>query len=1107
MNIHRLSIRSTANCFIFTTVVALFGSGCGSESPVPPDVSPAPFSIPAVNNVDPSVWVDFGPFTITGIDTEVNVIFPKGEVSIGTSGVYTSEPTTISNNQQLHYRLLSSAQSRGQEITWIRIGDLLKEVHLGTRNLDFDGDGKIDSKDEDIDNDGVINVRDPSPRNNRSSYLLRWTDPAPPMGIHNFKNVSIDLVKAADINHDGFMDIVGRSEENNLVWRKGVGNGDFAPIAILVEQIPGSIGSEFFQFFDLDEDGKSELIDFSGENPINVKVTKSGKVQLETLNEPTALKLLELDGIKYFLSIKSLIPVKKGTPEIPIADCESSPSNLGFRQSIVGDFQGLGHDQLLLNSDNTKLHLYQRMKGAYHCEVIEKTYDLSDTVDIQSADLDFDNIDELYFRKRKSVQHKAGLSQFKNPRIASYYLTVSPKTGAFGPAAMGDVDGDGDIDIVQTVSTGQFYKPVLFFNQGNGVFSDQELSSLVDDSSQNLEIADLNQDGIADILSNYGWYQGKSYKDLWLYPGTQLTIPFQAISDDGKQLSYSVTSSQKRWFSINPNTGDLSISIPSKGESETKYVDAMVRVSDGISSLHRKIRVRVSKNLSDYDGDGYNNTEDAFPHDKTDWTDLDGDGVGDNADTDDDGDGVHTEFDLDDTKKSIGQFPSWKNGGNSLLELTIPRSIGAPFALFTMKEISADLHGDGKDEIIAMGPDQRWLRTISLNAKREIDDQIIRNLERSCLIRDLVAHPDGAYAIFAEVCDSSYTQIYKIAYSDLSISKLARYESRTQAHLFARLMDKNQYVLSRNYGYLAPQGDRKLFHYLDESISDWAGPIPDLHAEHRLNKFSDNRYSPFRDLDGDGLDDFIGTTSEPEFKLNTGGGVFVNFEDKTKEPYKFGEVNQFSWDQRNNLVHRYTDNNSEFIQLVNSEDKDPTTVCQKQFAFASPKPITCSYTQLVDINQDGLLDLIGSTVWENLGNYTFAPVYTSGASSGRLSFGRYLLKGDFDGDGVVDFLKEYKNRNILLFWQDDVHKTVASGGFIQWSEPLDIPNNGTEVNYRIESGLDSKFFSVNSTNGDMAFNAPQNPEKDRVRYQCWLVAETPFGNTRKLLQVELTQML
>lgn len=44
--------------------------------------------------------------------------------------------------------------------------------------------------------------------------------------------------------------------------------------------------------------------------------------------------------------------------------------------------------------------------------------------------------------------------------------------------------------------------------------------------------------------------------------------------------------------------------------------------------------------VTDSDGDGIPDSEDAFPDDPDEWLDTDGDGIGNNADTDDDGDGV-----------------------------------------------------------------------------------------------------------------------------------------------------------------------------------------------------------------------------------------------------------------------------------------------------------------------------------------------------------------------------------------------------------------------------------------------------------------------------------
>jgi len=69
--------------------------------------------------------------------------------------------------------------------------------------------------------------------------------------------------------------------------------------------------------------------------------------------------------------------------------------------------------------------------------------------------------------------------------------------------------------------------------------------------------------------------------------------------------------------------------------------------ADALASL-RITRFQVARweeSKPDSDGDGTVDPGDAFPADADEWSDLDGDGVGDNADSDDDGDGAADEED------------------------------------------------------------------------------------------------------------------------------------------------------------------------------------------------------------------------------------------------------------------------------------------------------------------------------------------------------------------------------------------------------------------------------------------------------------------------------
>ena len=76
------------------------------------------------------------------------------------------------------------------------------------------------------------------------------------------------------------------------------------------------------------------------------------------------------------------------------------------------------------------------------------------------------------------------------------------------------------------------------------------------------------------------------------------------------------------------------------------YLPAANNLTD--TQLHAFLGIMTNFILSDVDsdGDGVLDSQDAFPHDATETTDTDGDGIGNNADTDDDGDGT---LDADET--------------------------------------------------------------------------------------------------------------------------------------------------------------------------------------------------------------------------------------------------------------------------------------------------------------------------------------------------------------------------------------------------------------------------------------------------------------------------
>jgi uncharacterized repeat protein (TIGR01451 family) len=117
---------------------------------------------------------------------------------------------------------------------------------------------------------------------------------------------------------------------------------------------------------------------------------------------------------------------------------------------------------------------------------------------------------------------------------------------------------------------------------------------------------------------------------LLLLPGTIQTSSSFELNEEGRNVSYS---------------GGKGVTIRAGQESPLSTL-SIERVSkqDVTLSVQGPETVQVQELdqtcTNDDDGDGVINGEDAFPRDSSEWSDNDGDGIGDNEDSDDDEDGT-----------------------------------------------------------------------------------------------------------------------------------------------------------------------------------------------------------------------------------------------------------------------------------------------------------------------------------------------------------------------------------------------------------------------------------------------------------------------------------
>ncbi|QSX41897.1 M9 family metallopeptidase [Shewanella cyperi] len=84
------------------------------------------------------------------------------------------------------------------------------------------------------------------------------------------------------------------------------------------------------------------------------------------------------------------------------------------------------------------------------------------------------------------------------------------------------------------------------------------------------------------------------------------------------------------------------------------YANLMTAIGSSYDADFAQWLADVTTGISDRDGDGVADGDDAFPDDATEWLDTDHDGIGNNADTDDDNDGVLDSDDLDPLDPNVG---------------------------------------------------------------------------------------------------------------------------------------------------------------------------------------------------------------------------------------------------------------------------------------------------------------------------------------------------------------------------------------------------------------------------------------------------------------------
>jgi|GEM_PF-852056 len=486
--------------------------------------------------------------------------------------------------------------------------------------VDVDGDGDLDAF-----------IGNGSPRKRNRLYLNDgggvFTDATAQIPAHREVTFAIAL---DDVDGDGDIDALigngGEDELNRLYLNDGIGNFSDA-----TSQIPAaSFATTAVALGDLDGDGDCDaLIGEAGYGHLgpqnrlylnngmgDFSDTTSRAPNFIDLNPAVALGDVDGDGdLDLLMGInthytsydaRNRLFLNDGAGCLSDASSQIPPHNDSTHAVALGDVDGDGDlDALIANMYSDPNHLYLNDGNGVFFDASSQIPDYAEyTLDVAFGDVDGDGdldvvIVNNYDPNRLFLNDGAGVfsdatSQIPADNDYTYCVTL------------GDVDGDGDLDLLIGNFRDSMNHPVpnrLYLNDGTGLFSDAS-SQIPSVAGRTAEIAlgDVDADGDLDALIGNGiaiMYGYPESNRLYLNDGGGV------FSDASAQIPGDAAITSAAMLGDVDLDGDLDIVFGNEGSRNFLYLNDGAGVfTDAVDAMPLLANSTRGLALGDLDGDG-----------------------------------------------------------------------------------------------------------------------------------------------------------------------------------------------------------------------------------------------------------------------------------------------------------------------------------------------------------------------------------------------------------------------------------------------------------------------------------------------------------------------